>query len=983
MCDSGYAALAGSNKCVRTCPVGADPTNPLYYEDGPVCWPFCLNGGHAFGADAGPSCVKTVSSRTENGNVPWTPNPAYTYAPQCPPNYTGYVAQNVSNFYTTVTPVYESGWQPGLDAGVGIYMYNCYENCASPLVNDSQGNCNLVCSDMLAGTNNLCCNTSVCGVNQGEAYVNSPIVYPSVKINFTGASTNATSVDVTGYVGNYGYAAVTDPLSVSTLKCGTCIRDPYSFYSAARTSSGFSYPDAQLEIVPTKIVRDVVYPTCGPNVISTDGALQYGSGLQQYSFYSDAGPLYVGSNPLDKKDSSYTVDGLLSQTPHGTNNGFFPTPSQFQGANTAGKYYNFQNLFYCQNTCANAGEVREGQNCMQSAGPLSANVGGLTYTDYSMNEWAVTFGVNNTIYDLIYPSNDEPNRRVMAGLSQTSDPGNSLGYDTSVMLPWTGSTPPAGTAPYSGGCTGGKVPARRWTSTSYEQIYRLRNTGSDLFPASTICIDPSVCPSIGSQNPFGFIEFPGGGGGNMQVFCGLHGSHGYADVCTDRGMADDPVYSNVCIRAARFQEPHTQFPNQCPNISDMYYRNSHSTGVDQRATTLYGHSALVVEKNDVTLPGYQGEAIPQTYRISPSQGLFTTGVNYSYNDVVASFKQNVLGSKSNEVVYYGPFYRCIQAITNSDATKAPPRTVPQTNVNTQEQYSVSDPAHPVSNAYWTDLNVPSEWRLVKARLAGDGGYLGSACAPAVGNSPQFCPPVCITQCPLGNTDVNDPNYQQGLYEPAYQSSVVDGAVVVNESSCYPVCGTSSLFQGSGPVCLLRAQNTHKVAGYSTCPNGTSPVVQINDGQDVYTAIDTGASGEVAHKTAITNSQYLTVTSGKCYDPCPDRTEIMPFNPNDKGQNALNFRQCRDVCPASESFYDGGTQCYKIAVQRSSPATSTSSSFLNNNLQTSANIAKFAYYGGVSTLWSIVAIVVAVGIFTALILLAKRRHWVKSTTYFVN
>jgi hypothetical protein len=700
--------------------------------------------------------------------------------------------------------------------------------------------------------------------------------------------------------------------------------------------------------------------------------------LQQYSFYSDAGPLFVGSNPLDKTDPSYTVDGLLSQIPHGANNGFFPTPGQFLGNDTAGKYYNFQNLFYCQNTCANAGEVREGSNCMQSAGSLNQTVSSLTYKDYSMNEWAVTFGVDNSVYDLIYPPNDEPNRRVMAGLSQTVDPGHGLGYNTSVMLPWTGSTPPAGTAAYSGGCTGGKVPVRRWTSTPYAQIYQLNPTGTGVYSGSTICVDPSVCPNIGTRNPFGFIEFPSSGGGNMQVFCGLHGTQGYADVCTSRSMVDDPQYANVCMRTARFQDPHTQFPSQCPTISDVYYRQSHSIGIDQRETTLYGQSAQVVEKNDPTLPGYKGEAIPQTYRISPSQGLFKTGVNYSYNDVVASFKQNVLGSKSNEVVYYGPFYRCIQAITNSDMSKAPPNTFPQTNVNTHEEYSVSDPAHPVSNAYWTDLNVPSEWRLVKARLAGDGGNLSSACVPAAGNRPQFCPPVCITQCPMGNTDQNDPNYQEGLYEPSYQTLIVDGQVVVNESSCYPICGTSALFQGSGAVCSLRSQNTDKIAAYSTCPNGTTPIIQLNDGNTAYSALDSDP-----HATLVANSQYLTVTSGICYAPCPDRTEIAPFNPNSAGINAKNYTQCRDVCPNSESFYDGGLQCYKIAVQRSTPQLSTSNTFLNNNLPTSVTITKFAYYGGTSTLWSIVAIVVAVGIFTALILLAKRRHWVKSTTYFVN
>jgi len=982
MCDSGFTALAGTNKCVRDCPVGPDPGNPLYYEDGSVCWPFCKNEGHDFGVDTGPGCVKTTVDRVKSGNVPWV-NPSYSFAPQCPPNYTGHPSVNVSANFTTVTPVYENGWNQTQDPPNGIYQYDCYKNCDAGLIQDITGQCNLQCLAFVGGTNGLCCETSQCPQNQGEVYLGSS-TYPTTKTSFTPASTSSTSLTVTGYVGNYGEGPV-DPVNAPAVSCGTCIRDPYSFYASTRTSSGLDYPEPVTPPLPTKVVRDFLYPTCGPNVISTGQTLQYGSGMQQYSFYSDAGPLFVGSNPLDKVDTSYTVDGLTSQVPHGANNGFFPTPSQFLGNDLSGKYYNFQNLFSCQNTC-NSGEVREGNNCMQSPGTLNQQVvsGGLTFTykDYSINEWAITFNVNNNIYDLVYPTNDEPNRRVMAGLSQTTYPQDDIGYNTSVMLPWTDNTLPASTAPYNNGCTGGKVPARRWKkATPYEQIYQSNPVGSALYSGSTLCIDPSVCPNVGTKNPFGFIEYPTGPltvTGNMQVFCGLYGSQGYNDVCTSRGMTNDPLYTNMCLRSARFEDPHTQFPSQCPNISDVYYRNSHSIGIDQRPTTIYGQSTQVVEKNNPDLPGYRGEAIPQTFRISPSQGLFTLGANYSYNDVVASFKQNVLGSKSNEVVYYGPFYRCIQAITNADASKAPPRTTPQTNVNTHEQYSTSDPAHPVSNAFWTDAKIPSEWRLVKVRLAGDGGNLTSACVPSTGNTPQFCPPVCITQCPFGNTDQGDPNYQQGLYEPSYTSSLVSGQTVVTESSCYPICGTSALFQGSGPVCLLRSKNTDKVAAYSTCPNGTTPIIQLNDGNTVYSAADSDP-----HKTAIINSQYLTVTSGVCYGPCPDRTEISPFNPNDKGQGAKNYTQCRDLCPASESFYDGGLQCYKIAAQRSGPQASTTNNFLNNNLQTSSNLTKFANYGGVSTLWSIVGIVVAVGIFTALILLAKRRHWVKSTTYFVN
>jgi hypothetical protein len=178
--------------------------------------------------------------------------------------------------------------------------------------------------------------------------------------------------------------------------------------------------------------------------------------------------------------------------------------------------------------------------------------------------------------------------------------------------------------------------------------------------------------------------------------------------------------------------------------------------------------------------------------------------------------------------------------------------------------------------------------------------------------------------------------------------------------------------------VLRTKDNDKKSAYATCPNGTAPIIQLNDGNDVYTATDANT-----HKTTIANSLYLPVSSGVCYAPCPDRTEITPFDKDGKGQNAKNYTQCRDVCPASESFYDGGLQCYKIAAQRDEPQATATNSFLQDNIETSSNLTKFAYYGGVSTLWGIAAIVVAVGIFTALILLAKRRHWVKSTTYFVN
>ena len=212
MCDSGYSALAGTNKCVRTCPVGPDPANPLYYEDGPVCWPFCLNDGYEFGADSGPACIKSISNRALNGNVVNSVNGG-SFAPQCPPNYTGFAAQTVGTRYTTVTPIYEAGWDNTKDAGGGILMYNCYENCPTGLVNDAQGNCHLPCT-FLDGTHDLCCQTSVCPLNQGEEYIGLSVQYPTVDTYFTPATTTNDSINVYGYVGNYGFDPIATPPGV-------------------------------------------------------------------------------------------------------------------------------------------------------------------------------------------------------------------------------------------------------------------------------------------------------------------------------------------------------------------------------------------------------------------------------------------------------------------------------------------------------------------------------------------------------------------------------------------------------------------------------------------------------------------------------------------------------------------------------------------------------------------------------------------------
>jgi hypothetical protein len=216
---------------------------------------------------------------------------------------------------------------------------------------------------------------------------------------------------VYGTVDNFS-TADTSVAVTSEISYGTCIRDPYSFLAESRkvwrtpgdvpggVTPPANYPYYPVEytsdfhvynqVQPTKIIRDFVYPICESG--------------QQFSFYSDTGPLIVGSDPLTQVTSSYTVNGFNNnfatngrtlippQATESASNGYLPAPSYFVGATTSGKNANFQRIFSCKDICSN-GYVREDNNCMQPLGTNAPFVGadGLLYKDYSLREWAITF----------------------------------------------------------------------------------------------------------------------------------------------------------------------------------------------------------------------------------------------------------------------------------------------------------------------------------------------------------------------------------------------------------------------------------------------------------------------------------------------------------------------------------------------------------------------------------------------------------------
>jgi hypothetical protein len=484
------------------------------------------------------------------------------------------------------------------------------------------------------------------------------------------------------------------------------------------------------------------------------------------------------------------------------------------------------------------------------------------------------------------------------------------------------------------------------------------STSGGATPGLYTCINPGIC-TVGT-NPIGFLEVPSSPtSGTMKIFCSFHGTNGFSDACTSRSMSDD-TYTNMCIRGYEFQEPNQKEPNVCPIIPDVNYRRypyTFSDSVKTRQTVIYGDAKTIADVVQPSAPGYKGEAVVNElgadYKVSQSIGLYDASRVYHYNDIIASYANTA----SNEPIYYGPFFRCIV-----EGSGVAPPSAPKT------AYKYSHPSEGVlTNTHWTNQNIPSVWKNNVTRHAGHGGNLVDLCVwpstPGIG-TPTFCPNVCATQCPLG-----DPNTQVGLHEPGYTYDPISKRVT--ESSCWPRCGPSDIFQGSGEVCQLKHYGTDKVAAYSLCANGQAPVVQLNDKQ-----LHNGHSSQT--------STTLSVTTGQCYGSCPVNMAIVSVDHTDPPPQD-NFTQCIDVCPQSESFYDSEGKCMKIAAQRATqPSAGTSNSITNaltTNVSTSAKISKFALYGGTSSLWTFVGVVVGIGILTALILLARRRQVVKSSQYF--
>jgi hypothetical protein len=558
----------------------------------------------------------------------------------------------------------------------------------------------------------------------------------------------------------------------------------------------------------------------------------------------------------------------------------------------------------------------------------------------------------------------------------------NTGYNTSVNLSFSGGVMPAGMFPGQTTCAVQSgiqtVPALPWVMSSSPQMYNVSTTPNANFgggASTSACFDPSVCSAGEGTNPVGYI-ITGSGSGNVQVFCASYGVDGYKDHCTARGMIQDS-FSNLCLRTAVFQDPNTRYPNLCPVIPDLNYRNNPTVFANfpnlTRPSVLYGQSAKTADLTNPSFPGYNGEKIIEgtDYKSSPCTGLYDPTRVYKFNDVVASYVTNILGSVDNSKALTGPFFRNILPGSGVAPPSAP---------NTNEFYS--DPAleGPLSNGSWTNSDIASKWQNYFQRFAGYDGNLNQLCVTSDGTptgTQIFCPPVCVTQCPLG-----DPDTQVGLYEPGYISSYDSGTnrTTVTESNCWPRCGPSDVYQGAGDQCILAAFSSENLAAFTNCENGTLPVVQLNNG------LPNGGHSFNRPDQSPPGPRFYSASTGQCYGLCPTFTQIYPFQQaNGATVPQDNFTTCEDVCPESESFYDGGTACFKIAAQREPYVDSNASTLietaLNSNLTTSSKFSKFSLSGGLQNLLTILGIILAIGVFTGLVLLIKNRHTVKSQQYF--